>query len=277
MTEIVCLANSRKYNNKCVAGLNLKTGQWIRPITNTEDGAIPNYLTLINGRSLQILDLVDIPLNEKERGKGYESENRLIRSGEWRISGQAQSSDLLKFRESELLNFEEDGWLQAVPYKYLRSLPRNKCRTLQLVQTDDFQVRQKELGKWRGIMPIGNSDEVLNASITDPKLCRLLDNAHQVSSNCLLIMSFSQPFQKSEDTELMCYRLIAGVIELTGDEFCPIAELIIEVDREIERVGWSKEQCVEYLVHNFQKRSRTLMSREELDQFLTYLRKLPDT
>jgi len=27
---------------------------------------------------------------------------------------------------------------------------------LQLVQTDDFQVRQKELGKWRGIMPIGN-------------------------------------------------------------------------------------------------------------------------
>jgi hypothetical protein len=37
MTEIVCLANSRKHNNKCVAGLNLKTGQWIRPITNTED------------------------------------------------------------------------------------------------------------------------------------------------------------------------------------------------------------------------------------------------
>ena len=91
------------------------------------------------------------------------------------------------------------------------------------------------------------------------------------------IMSFSQPFQKSKDTELMCYRLIAGVIELTGDEFCPIAELIIEVDQEIERVGWSKEQGMEYLLHNFQKRSRTLMSREELDQFLTYLRKLRDT
>jgi hypothetical protein len=89
-------------------------------------------------------------------------------------------------------------------------------------------------------------------------------------------MSLSQPFQKSEDTELMCYRLIAGVIELTGNEFCPIAELIIEVDQEIERVGWSKVQCVEYLVNNFQKRSRTLMNLEELDQFLNYLRKLPD-
>jgi hypothetical protein len=165
MTEIVCLANSRKHNNKCVAGLNLKTGQWIRPITSTEDGAIPNYLTLINGKSLEILDVVNIPLNEKERGKGHESENRLIRSGEWKISGQAPSSDLLKFRESELLHFEEDEWLQAVPYKYLQSLPRNKCRTLQLVQTDDFQVRQRELGKWRGIMPIGNSDEVLNAAL----------------------------------------------------------------------------------------------------------------
>ncbi|MFM7885140.1 MAG: dual OB domain-containing protein [Pseudanabaena sp.] len=276
MTEIVCLANSRKHNNKCVAGLNLKTGQWIRPVTNTEDGAIPNYSTLINGKSLQILDLVDIPLNEQERGKGYESENRLIQSGEWKISGQIQPSDLLKFRESELLHFEEDAWLQAIPYKYLRSLPRNKCRTLQLVQTDNFRVRQKESDKWRGIMPIGNSDEVLNASITDPKLCRLLDSGHQVSSNCLLVISLSQPFQKSEESELMCHRLIAGVVELTGDEFCPIAELIIEIDREIERVGWSKEHCVEYLVHNFQKRSRTLMNLEELHQFLNYLRKLSD-
>jgi hypothetical protein len=276
MTEIVCLANSRKHNNKCVAGLNLKTGQWIRPVTNTEDGAVPNYLTLINGRPLQILDLVDIPLNEKERGKGYESENRLIRSGEWKITGQAQSSDLLKFRESELLHFEEDEWLQAVPYEYLRSLPRNKCRTLQIVQTDEFQVKQKELGKWRGILPIGNSDEVLNASITDPKFCRLLDNGHHINPNCLLIISFSQPFQKAEDTELMCYRLIAGIIELTGDEFCPIAELIIEIDQEIARVGWSKEESIAYLLHNFQKRSRTLMNLEELQQFLSYLRKLPD-
>jgi hypothetical protein len=272
MTEIVCLANSRKHNNKCVAGLNLKTGQWIRPITSAEDGAIPNYLTLINGKSLEILDIVNIPLNEKERGEGHESENRLIRSGEWTISGQALSSDLLKFRESELLHFEEDDWLQAVPYTYLQSLPRNKCRTLQLLQTDDFQVRQKELGKWRGIMPIGNSDEVLNASITDPKLCRLLDNGHQVSPNCLLVMSLSQPFPKTDK----CYRLIAGVIELTGDEFCPIAELIIEVDQEIVRVGWSKEQCIEHLVNNFQKRSRTLMNLEELHQFLTCLHKLPD-
>ncbi len=108
------------------------------------------------------------------------------------------------------------------------------------------------------------------------ELCRLLDNGYQISQNCLLIMSFSQPFQKSEDTELMCHRLIAGVIELTGDEFCPIAELILEVDQEIERVGWSKEQCIEYLIHNFQKRSRTLMKLEESHEFLTYLRKLPD-
>ncbi len=276
MTEIVCLANSRKRNNKCIAGINLKTGQWIRPITNTEDGAIPHYLTLTNGTPLQVLDIVDIPLNEKNRGKGYESENRLTLSGEWKITGQVQSSDLLKFRESEILHFEEDEWLQAVPSEYLRSLPRKKCRTLQLIQTDKFQVRQKELGKWRGIMPIGNSNKVLKASITDPKLCRLLDNGHQVSQNCLLTLSFSQPFPKLEDTELLCYRLIASVIELTGDEFCPIAELIIEVDREMERAGWSKEQGIEYLLHNFQKRSRTLLSLEELHQFLNHLCKLPD-
>lgn len=212
----------------------------------------------------------------RSKGKGYESENRLIRSGEWKISGQIKSSNLLKFRESEILHFEEDEWLQAVPYEYLQSLPRNKCRTLQLVQTDKFQVRHKELGKWRGIVPIGNSNKVLNTSITDPKLCRLLDNGHQVSQNCLLVMSLSKPFQKSEDTELMCYRLIVGVIDLTGDEFCPITELIIEVDQEMERVGWSKEQGIKYLSDNFQKRSRTILSLKELHQFLNHLRKLPD-
>jgi hypothetical protein len=85
-------------------------------------------------------------------------------------------------------------------------------------------------------------------------------------------MSLSQPFPKTDK----CYRLIAGVIELTGDEFCPIAELIIEVDQEMERVGCSKEQVVEYLLHNFQKNTRTILSLKELQKLLAHLRKLPD-
>ncbi len=72
----------------------------------------------------------------------------------------------------------------------------------------------------------------------------------------------------------MCYRLIAGVIELIGNEFCLIAERIIEIDEEMERVGWTREQGIQYIEDHFQKRSRTLMNAEELSQLLNHLRKL---
>jgi hypothetical protein len=275
MTEIICLANSLKNNNRCVAGVNLDTGEWIRPVTSGGDGGIPTDLTIVNGELIETLDKINIPISQ-EKGNGHESENRLFLSGSWTRNGQARPSDLLRFREANLLHYERRDWLNAIPYSYLQSLERHKRRTLQLLQTEDFNCFKTQYGKWKGSIPIVSSNDTLISSITDPVMCELLSLGHTMSSKCLVILSLGQPWQKPDsDSELVCYRLIVGIIELSGREFCHIADLIEKTDGEIQRVGWSIEQARDYLNNNFQKRSLTLLDLRELRTFLNYLKQLP--
>ncbi|NEU75996.1 hypothetical protein PI95_026445 [Hassallia byssoidea VB512170] len=54
-----------------------------------------------------------------------------------------------------------------------------------------------------------------------------------------------------------------------------IEQAIKKTDVEIERLGWTKEQVREYLIKNYGKRSRVLISEEESLDFLTYLESQP--
>ncbi|GAB6156012.1 hypothetical protein JCM17380_47640 [Desulfosporosinus burensis] len=65
--EIILLAESKKYNNLCIAGIDTSTGEWIRIVSQDsgvshavkvedaiyEDGSVP-----------ELLDIVEIECNE---------------------------------------------------------------------------------------------------------------------------------------------------------------------------------------------------------------------
>src|SRR5258708_21359494 len=80
--RIVCLANSRKMSDRCVAGRELSevgiAGQWIRPISDRPNEAILiSEMRYENHSEPRLLDIVDIPLLEP-RGKPNQPENWLI-------------------------------------------------------------------------------------------------------------------------------------------------------------------------------------------------------
>ncbi len=54
-----------------------------------------------------------------------------------------------------------------------------------------------------------------------------------------------------------------------SDEF--IADIIAQIDIEINRLGWTKEQGRDCLLQNYGKKSRLLLSNQELQEFLQYL------
>lgn len=65
--DIVILATSEKYGNFCVAGVDVNTGQWIRPYSRFKDiaGAVPlEHITYENGERAKIFDVVRINFNE---------------------------------------------------------------------------------------------------------------------------------------------------------------------------------------------------------------------
>jgi hypothetical protein len=67
MVKIICLANSKKNGNRCIAGIDICTGKWVRPISNLKDGGVTKDLCSIDNQEPQPLDILDIPLS---RNKG---------------------------------------------------------------------------------------------------------------------------------------------------------------------------------------------------------------
>ncbi len=70
--EIIVLAKSSKHNDYCIAGIDLSTGKWIRPISlnASKEGAIPlRDITYKNGETVQIFDIIKIDITHHKPTK----------------------------------------------------------------------------------------------------------------------------------------------------------------------------------------------------------------
>ena len=95
--EIVCLANSRKYSGRCVAGkevLGDQIGSWVRPVSNCETGELSiKEITYKNGKPPELLDIIAIPLSRHDP-HSCQTENYILDKGLW-IRKQQVSLSLL--------------------------------------------------------------------------------------------------------------------------------------------------------------------------------------
>lgn len=96
--RLLCLANSRKLNGRCVAGIELSGNQrlgWIRPVSAREHEEVSEYERQYeDGSDPRVLDVMDVPLLER-RPKGYQQENWLLDPDHyWQRVSRAGWSDL---------------------------------------------------------------------------------------------------------------------------------------------------------------------------------------
>lgn len=79
--RIVCLANSRKLNGRCVAGIELSADKrvgWIRPVSVREHEEVSEYeRQYADGSDPRLLDVMDVPLIAP-KPKDYQQENWLL-------------------------------------------------------------------------------------------------------------------------------------------------------------------------------------------------------
>ncbi|MCY6494186.1 dual OB domain-containing protein [Leptolyngbya sp. GGD] len=270
MPQIICLANSWKFEERCIAGIDRTTGAWIRPISDLypEDGRVPPNVRLIENQEPALLDILEIPLASDGNDFGFESENRTIIAGTWRRVGQVKAEDLLAYcdNSTDILHTSE----KYVSVSYLQSLPFAERRTLQLIYVPQLAVREvpRDKGgrKWLGTIVTKAGQQLSNLSITDPAFVARLEYGYVLRNPCLVTVSLSMPYQPSgEWTDAVCWKLIAGVIELTESD---------QIMVEIRRLGWSLEQGRSVLQERFGRRSRTQLNQQELIAFLTYLKSL---
>jgi hypothetical protein len=219
MTQIICLANSWKRGERCIAGIDIKTKNWIRPICDRfEFGCVPKSIRSLNGQEPKILDVIDIPLNKNYSESDVALENRQILPGKWQKIGIVKSQQVIKCSNLNLPILHNSARYVTVPF--LKSLPFFERRTIQLIYTSKINITKefKSDGrtKWKGTLINNFGYKLENASITDPEFVKQLDSGYQPQKPCLVTVSLSQPFYPHENWRIdePCWKLIAGVIEL---------------------------------------------------------------
>ena len=83
--RIVCLANSRMRRNgyKCIAGKDIASGDWIRPVVNkSEAGLSWDERRYEDGSDPKVLDVIEVPLLGSYPHGCHHSENWLLDSGD---------------------------------------------------------------------------------------------------------------------------------------------------------------------------------------------------
>jgi len=214
MARIICLANSVRPGGSCMAGIDLQTGKWVRPVPDTRNRAITASMMLTEGKTLpEILDVLEIPLEDFGPDDGCQPENRLLKLGKWKKVGRITAKDLLQYCEDDtvILHNHTD---HVVP-GFFGETPKNKWKSLQLVRNSEVQfISAYKEGQWRASFKDG-CGHTLNLKLTDPVVSQRLRRGDGISRDCMLVISLTTPWKpQGEDRPELCYKLVAGVVEL---------------------------------------------------------------
>ncbi len=218
MTRLVVLANSWKHSDWCLAGIDLATGAWVRPVTGLKDGRIPKAAMHLDGYFPQLLDVIELPLAETGPDYGFEKENKTLLTGKWRRHEKMPPEALIPYAKRHSMVLHTAG--NCVPLKVLKEKPAAERHSLELIHTTTFRVRnarKRDSGEptWQGILRLDGGD--LAIRITDPVFVGKLNAGYAPKANCLLTLSLSMPYKppdRGDGCEEACWKLIAGVIEL---------------------------------------------------------------
>jgi hypothetical protein len=206
MTKLVCLANSRKYHNRCIAGLT-PDGVWVRPVSRLPDGSIPWNLRAIDGREPQLLEVLTIPLAERGPEPGHQPENRLVEAGPWVRLGAVAAERLIRFCSAggPLLHTPTD----RVPTELLARLPAPLRRSLELIAVNDARYYSKHVAEGHSVrVAFTFAGASYDLAVTDPLAEVRIFAGQAIRPQCLLTVSMA--FEAWEGSH---FKFVAAVIE----------------------------------------------------------------
>ena len=203
--RVIIMTESSKFSGKCVAGVDVSNGKWVRLVSHDEEthGAISNDdLICRDGRRCGLLDIVKVP-TIKECGNDIQPENVLIDERRYiEIEGKATIQDVLKIHPAEVRN---DILGNKYPYITDRKVA-DVGYSLTLVQVDNLTITQETnpSGKPKTKAAFTYQwDDYQNMSVTDPKFYSVPSGTKY--GRAILVASIGTPFNNRY------YKFIAAV------------------------------------------------------------------
>lgn len=226
--RIICLANSKKFKGRCLAGklyTHGKIGGWIRPVSNRSDDSL-NKLERQVGKDTepQLLDILEFGI-KKSISTGHQVENWLINPNRLMVrTGRISPIELLPAIDKPI-NLWHTGKSSKTHGKN-DLVPENRivdsnC-SLYLIKIEKLKIQVVthyygyESRQVRGEFSYVGAE--YNLVITDP----IIDSEYKKKSdgfyeieNLLLTISLAETkFEVNKSESTGYYKLIAGVIKL---------------------------------------------------------------
>jgi len=210
--KIICLANSFKYNGRCIAGIN-ETGQWVRPVCSSPKRAVDKTTRIIDEAEPQILDVLKIPVHPHGPDDGCQPENKLLKNGQWEKVGRVSPKDLLNHLEDDSVILHNN--LDYVRASCFRIIPRYGWKSLQLIHNKNVTFEQDENNKtkWRANF-VNSKGVIFHLRVTDPVVCERLKLGEKINEECLMTISMASGWRPDRQTVSRCYKFVAGIVEL---------------------------------------------------------------
>lgn len=97
---MICLANSRKMREHCVAGIDVNTGEWVRPVRDNGGALTFSDIKYEDESIPRVLDIIDVPVFDRQP-LYYQPENWVINSEcYWDKVGQLPVNQLFRYCEN---------------------------------------------------------------------------------------------------------------------------------------------------------------------------------
>ena len=221
MTRALVLANSHKNNGRCVAAIDMKTRQWIRPVGPRPGGelSLSECAAATDGGSVEVSfgDVVDLPLGPP-RPTSYHPEDIAL-AGQMRILGHFTAIEVLAElgqqinRSAPLLGIAPDGLSVAAIAE------RTHHSSLEIAYCDEAKLYWKDRSRWnrdpqlRGVVNLCGLWEDL--AITDPRLEEQYSGRRGAVTvgPCLTTVSLSEPFLRG-GSDQWCSKVLAALVPL---------------------------------------------------------------
>lgn len=218
--RIVCLANSRKMQGRCVAGREVvdgRPGPWIRPVSDRPTEEVSEEERRYeDGSDPRVLDVIDVPLIEP-RPKDYQRENWLLDPKYyWVKAGAVGWRDLAAFSEAQGPLWPNDisssnGLNDRVPVGVAGTLDSS----LKFIRANDLRVQVFKPGEAFGNLKRRVQGQFSFSGthywlwVTDPIVERhylAKPDGEYAIGEAYLTISLGEPY------EGYCYKLIAAVV-----------------------------------------------------------------
>lgn len=221
---LVCLANSRKLQGRCIAGLELKDsrlGAWIRPVSNAPHGELHLERFYAGSREPRLLDLVEIEFLGPMPTGCHREDHLVNHASQWVRKGTLPKSTLQTALDevSGPLWFDGGSTSYGLNDRIPSAVAKSLRSSLKLVQPDSIKMRLGIEGatfgrpkrKIRGSFGIAGIEYELaiTDSFVEKSFASATEGKSRVITRPILCISVSEPFEKQN----ACYKLIAGVLE----------------------------------------------------------------